>query len=189
MNGADEALRLRGESHAEGAGSFGFAVSSQLAGIFNGMETGTLHLLERIGWWGHFGVVMVFLSYLPFSKHLHIIWAFPNVYFSNLNPKGQFTNMESVTNEVKLMMDPNANPYEVPADGSQAEPQRFGAKDIQDLTWVQLMNAYTCTECGRCTASCPANMTGKKPLSKKDYDGCERQSRGAWKRIEKRRKF
>ena len=164
MNGADEALRLQGASHAEGTGSFGFAISSQLAGIFKGMDVGTLHLLERIGWWGHFIVVMAFLCYLPFSKHLHIIWAFPNVYFSNLKPKGEFTNMEAVTNEVKLMLDPNADPFAQPAvtEGTPVEPQRFGAKDVPDLTWVQILNAYTCTECGRCTSSCPANITGKK---------------------------
>lgn len=164
MNGADEALHLRGESHADGSGGFGFAISSLIGpGIFEGMETGTLHLLERIGWWGHIVIVLSFLCYLPISKHLHIIWAFPNVYFSNLKPKGQFTNMESVTNEVKLMLDPNADPFAAPAaDAAPAEPQRFGAKDVQDLTWVQLLNAYTCTECGRCTSSCPANITGKK---------------------------
>lgn len=161
MNGADEVLRLRGESHAYGVGTFGFAVSSEIGpALFGGMETEALHTLERIGWWGHFGVVMVFLCYLPFSKHLHIIWAFPNVYYSNLEPKGKFTNMEAVTNEVKLMLDPNADPFAAPAEGA-AEPQRFGAKDVTDLTWVNLMNAYTCTECGRCTSSCPANMTGK----------------------------
>ncbi|UKN02454.1 4Fe-4S dicluster domain-containing protein [Paracrocinitomix mangrovi] len=163
MNGADEALRLRGESHAAGSGSFGFAISSFTGdAIFGGMETGTLHLLERIGWWGHFAVVMAFLCYLPFSKHLHILWAFPNVYFSNLNPKGQFTNMEAVTNEVKLMLDPNADPFAAPPADENAEPQKFGAKDVTDLTWVNIMNAYTCTECGRCTSSCPANITGKK---------------------------
>jgi heterodisulfide reductase subunit C len=161
MNGADEALYLRGESHLEGAGSLGFTVSSIIGpGIFGGMETGTLHLLERIGWWGHIGVVFSFLCYLPYSKHLHILWAFPNVYFSNLDSKGKFTNMESVTNEVKLMMDPNADPYAAPPEGQ--EPQKFGAKDVQDLHWMNIMNAYTCTECGRCTSSCPANITGKK---------------------------
>jgi heterodisulfide reductase subunit C len=163
MNGADEVLRLRGESHLAGTGSYGFAVSSIVGpGLFRGMETATLHLLERIGWWGHFGVVMIFLCYLPFSKHLHILWAFPNVYFSNLKPKGQLSNMEAVTNEVKLMMDPNADPFAAPSPDANAEPQRFGAKDVTDLTWMNIMNAYTCTECGRCTSSCPANVTGKK---------------------------
>jgi heterodisulfide reductase subunit C len=164
MNGTDEVLRLRGESHAEGVGTFGFAVSSAFGPtLFGGFETATLHLLERIGWWGHFIVIISFMCYLPFSKHLHIFWAFPNVYFSNLNAKGRLSNMESVTNEVKLMMDPNADPFAAPAgEEVQAEPQKFGAKDIPDLSWIQIMNAYTCTECGRCTSSCPANITGKK---------------------------
>lgn len=163
MNSADEALYLRGESHFAGQGSFGFALSSMIGPtVFGGMETETLHLVERIGWWGHFSVVLGFLCYLPFSKHLHIIWAFPNVYFSNLNAKGQFTNMEAVTKEVKLMLDPNADPYAAPVEDPNAVPQKFGAKDVQDLSWVNIMNAYTCTECGRCTSSCPANITGKK---------------------------
>lgn len=163
MNGADEALYLRGESHFDGQGSFGFAISSFTGpSIFGSMETGTLLMLERIGWWGHFCVVMAFMIYLPFSKHLHIFWAFPNVYFSNLKPKGQFTNMEAVTTEVKMMLDPNADPYAVPEVDPNAVPQKFGAKDVQDLSWVNIMNAYTCTECGRCTSSCPANITGKK---------------------------
>lgn len=163
MNGADEVLHRMGESHAEGSGSYGFAVSSFIGpALFGGMEVETLHVIERIGWWGHIMVVLGFLCYLPFSKHLHILWAFPNVYFSNLKPKGKFTNMENVTKEVKLMLDPNADPFAAPAADPNAEPQKFGAKDVDDLTWVQIMNAYTCTECGRCTASCPANITGKK---------------------------
>lgn len=163
MNGADEALYLRGESHFAGQGSFGFAISSFLgSAVFGGLETDALHLIERIGWWGHFSVVLGFLCYLPFSKHLHILWAFPNVYFSNLKAKGAFTNMEAVTKEVKLMLDPNADPFAAPVEDPDAVPQKFGAKDVQDLTWVNIMNAYTCTECGRCTSSCPANITGKK---------------------------
>ncbi len=165
MNGTDEVLYQAGQSHyMEGqAGSFNFAITSWLGpALFGGMETETLHVLERIGWWGHILVVFTFLCYLPYSKHLHIIWAFPNTYFSKLRPKGQFTNMESVTNEVKLMLDPNADPYATPAPDANATPQRFGAKDVPDLTWVNILNAYTCTECGRCTAECPANITGKK---------------------------
>jgi len=93
--------------------------------------------------------------------HLHIVLAFPNTYYSNLNAKGKFTNMESVTAEVKLMLDPTADPFAAPAEGA-TEPQRFGAKDVTDLTWKNLLDAYSCTECGRCTSSCPANNTGKK---------------------------
>jgi heterodisulfide reductase subunit C len=162
MNGADEVLYNRGISHfANGTtGSFHFFVSAWLGPAFFGsLSDGALHLLERIGWWGHISVVFTFLCYLPFSKHFHILLAFPNVYYSNLNPKGKFTNLESVTNEVKLMLDPNADPFAAPAE--DAAPQRFGAKDVEDLSWKQLMDAYTCTECGRCTSVCPANITGK----------------------------
>jgi heterodisulfide reductase subunit C len=154
MNGADEVLQAK---------SYGFAVSQYLGPIlFGGIKSiETLHLLEQIGWWGHIFMVFVFLNYLPYSKHLHILLAFPNTYFSNLENKGRFTNMESVTNEVKLMLDPNADPYAAPAETGDV-PQRFGAKDVTDLTWKNLLDAYSCTECGRCTSSCPANITGKK---------------------------
>lgn len=154
MNGADEVL----QSYA--GNSNGFAISSWLGPIlFDGKSTHTLHTLEQIGWWGHIIMVFGFMNYLPYSKHLHIFMAFPNTYYSKLEPKGQFTNMQSVTNEVKLMLDPNADPYAAaPAD---ATPARFGAKDVTDLTWKNLMDAYSCTECGRCTSACPANTTGK----------------------------
>ena len=162
MNGADEALYKLGKSHFEGTGSFNFAVSQHLGpALFGGMSESALHILERVGWWGHLLMVIAFLNYLYFSKHLHILLAFPNTYFADLNPKGKFDNLESVTNEVKLMMDPNADPFAAPAN-PDAVPAKFGASDVQDLNWVQLLNAYTCTECGRCTSSCPANITGKK---------------------------
>lgn len=163
MNGADEVLYNRGLSHATnlGGGSFGFSISQFVGpGFFGSLSDGALHTIERIGWWGHILMVFVFLNYLPFSKHLHIVLAFPNTWYSNLNPKGQFTNLESVTNEVKLMMDPTADPFAAPAN-PDAIPQRFGAKDVTDLTWKNLMDAYSCTECGRCTSACPANQTGK----------------------------
>ncbi len=162
MNGTDEVLYSLGKSHFEGTGSFNFAVSKHLGpAIFGGMSEGALHILERVGWWGHLLMVIAFLNYLYFSKHLHILLAFPNTFFADLNPKGKFDNLESVTNEVKLMMDPNADPFAAPAN-PDAVPAKFGASDVQDLNWVQLLNAYTCTECGRCTSSCPANITGKK---------------------------
>ena len=152
MNGADEAMQKE---------SYGFLISSFVgANIFKGMNHDTLHLLENIGWWGHFIMVLTFMNYLPYSKHFHIFLAFPNTYYSNLDKKGKFTNMESVTAEVKLMLDPNADPYAAPT--SEVAPTRFGAKDVTDLTWKNLLDAYTCTECGRCTSSCPANITGKK---------------------------
>ncbi len=158
MNGADEALHVK-----EGGESYGFVLSSIYGtSVFGGMEFDTLHMFERIGWWGHILTVFAFIVYLPYSKHLHIFFAFPNTFYTKLKPKGQFTNMESVTNEVKLMLDPNADPYAVPEVDPNAVPQKFGAQDVQDLTWINILNAYTCTECGRCTSECPANMTGKK---------------------------
>jgi heterodisulfide reductase subunit C len=159
MNGADEVLLSASSTEPL---SYGFAISSLLGpAVFGGMDTHTLHLMEQIGWWGHILMVFAFLNYLPYSKHLHILLAFPNTFYSNLNKKGKFTNMESVTAEVKLMLDPNADPYAAPAEPT-GDPQRFGAKDVTDLTWKNLLDAYSCTECGRCTSSCPANITGKK---------------------------
>jgi heterodisulfide reductase subunit C len=116
-----------------------------------------LHVMEKIGWWGHICMVFTFLVYLSYSKHLHIILAFFNTYFSRLTPKGYIANMDTVTREVKLMLDPNAAVGEPDADA----PTKFGAKDVFDLSWKNLLDAYTCTECGRCTAACPANLTGK----------------------------
>jgi heterodisulfide reductase subunit C len=139
-----------------------FVVTQFIAPAFAGMEQGTLHFLERFFWWIHILGILAFLNYLPFSKHFHIILAFPNTWYSNLKPKGQFANNQTVTEEVGKMMDPNADPYATPAEGEMTEPERFGAKDVMDLNWVNLMNAYSCTECGRCTAECPANQTGKK---------------------------
>jgi heterodisulfide reductase subunit C len=158
MNGADEVARKLQSNE-----SYGFAISQfvgpLLFGRINSLET--LHILEQVGWWGHVIMVFAFMNYLPYSKHFHIFLAFPNTYYSNLEKKGKFSNMESVTNEVKLMLDPNADPYAASTD-ADATPKRFGAKDVTDLTWKNLLDAYTCTECGRCTSSCPANLTGKK---------------------------
>ncbi len=162
MNGADEVLYSSGLSHAQNLGdhSLGLAISSHLGPfLFGGMSEHTLHYIERIGWWGHITMVLGFLNYLPYSKHLHILLAFPNVYYSNLNPPGQFTNLESVSNEVKAILDPSFTPP--PANPNPANAGRFGAKDVTDLSWKQLLDAYSCTECGRCTDACPANMTGK----------------------------
>jgi heterodisulfide reductase subunit C len=151
MNAADAKLQVLGAHHYITAGSF--PVSQLLQGILPDSES-ALIALERGCWWFHIIGILAFLNYLPYSKHFHILFAFPNTYFSNLEPKGEFTNMQSVTNEVKAMLDPSFTPPE-------AEAARFGAKDVNDLTWVNLMNAYTCTECGRCTSVCPANITGK----------------------------
>lgn len=137
-----------------------YAISGMLAPLFGGMTAGSLHILERSFWWIHILGILAFLNYLPFSKHFHIILAFPNTWYSNLKPKGQFENLASVTAEVKTMLDPTADPYATPAEPQ--EHLRFGAKDVQDLSWINIMNAYSCTECGRCTSECPANITGKK---------------------------
>jgi heterodisulfide reductase subunit C len=123
------------------------------------MSVSALIFVERFCWWFHILGILGFLNYLVISKHLHIILAFPNTYYGHLKPQGQFNNMKSVTNEVKIMLDPNADPFNQPTD---VQPERFGAKDVTDLNWVQLLNAYSCTECGRCTSECPANVTGKK---------------------------
>jgi len=141
----------------------GNIISQFIAPWFSGLSEGTLHFIERGAWWVHIVGILIFLNYLYFSKHLHILLAFPNTYFGNLKPKGQFNNLEAVTNEVKMMMDPNIDPFAATPEGTEEEvPAKFGASDVQDLNWVQLLNAYTCTECGRCTSECPANQTGKK---------------------------
>jgi heterodisulfide reductase subunit C len=124
------------------------------------LSEGSLIILERTFWWAHITGVFIFLNYLYYSKHLHIILAFPNTYFANLSPKGFFRNNPVVTNEVKLMLNPNTDPY-ASTDNDQTQ-EKFGASDANDLSWIQLLNAYTCTECGRCTSECPANQTGKK---------------------------
>ncbi|WPO78669.1 (Fe-S)-binding protein [Flavobacterium sp. KACC 22761] len=162
MNASD--LHLQnvpgGYSHFHKAGSY--PISQFLAPIFNGTSNELVGLLFEVFWWLHIVGILVFMNYLYFSKHLHILLAFPNTYFANLKPEGQFDNLASVTKEVKLMMDPNADPFAAAPVDENAAPAKFGASDVQDLNWVQLLNAYTCTECGRCTSSCPANQTGKK---------------------------
>ena len=151
------------EANIEGNGVEGWLVSSQLAPLLAGLDQSSLHIFERVAWWFHIVGILLFLNYLPFSKHFHVIMAFPNVWHSKLEPAGQFTNMESVKKEVEMMMDPSADPFAAPDPNAPVEePSRFGAKDVMDLNRIQLMNAYSCTECGRCTDSCPANQTGKK---------------------------
>ncbi len=159
MQGADLTLQKLGTAHYIEAGSY--PVSSFLLFVFEGMSKSTVYFFERFFWWFHILGILAFLNYLPYSKHLHIVLAFPNTYYSNLKPKGAFSNMDSVTQEVKLMMDPDADPYAASDTDTSDDTQSFGAKDVTDLNWVQLMNAYSCTECGRCTSECPANQTGK----------------------------
>ncbi|KJD33029.1 Fe-S oxidoreductase [Tamlana nanhaiensis] len=141
----------------------GNVISQFIAPLFSGLSEGALHIIERSAWWLHILGILVFLNYLYYSKHLHILLAFPNTFYAKLTPKGQLNNLEAVTKEVKMMMDPNADPFAAPAEGDDDDvPAKFGASDVADLNWVQLLNAYTCTECGRCASECPANLTGKK---------------------------
>jgi len=159
MNAADFRLQEMGAEHYNLAGAF--PVSSYIAGWMSAWSEATLIAVERVAWWLHILGILLFLNYLYFSKHLHILLAFPNTYFGRLKPKGQFDNLESVQKEVALMMDPTADPFAAPAEDAPP-PEKFGASDVMDLNQIQLLNAYTCTECGRCTSECPANQTGKK---------------------------
>ena len=155
MNASDTLLQQRGYgSYAEHAtGPFSF--SQWLHPVLNGMSTNGLAMLERVCWWLHIIGIFAFLNYLPYSKHLHILLAFPNAYYARLEPKGKMRNMTSVQNEVLYAMQPEL----APADATP--PDKFGAKDIFDLSWRNLLDAYSCTECGRCSAACPATQTGK----------------------------
>ena len=160
MNAADQQLQAIGAAHYVQAGSY--PISQYLVPFFSNLCEATLIAIERGAWWLHILGILVFLNYLYFSKHLHIILAFPNVYFGKVVPKGKFKNLDSVTAEVQMMMDPNVDPFAAPAEGATEAPAKFGASDVMDLNRIQLLNAYTCTECGRCTDECPANITGKK---------------------------
>jgi heterodisulfide reductase subunit C len=159
MNATDYQLQILGAEHYTKAGSF--PISSFLLPLFENLSQSSLIILERSAWWLHITGIFIFLNYLYLSKHLHILLAFPNVYYGSVSPKGKFKNLESVTNEVKLMMDPTVDPFAAPAEGVSV-PAKFGASDVLDLSRTQLLNAYTCTECGRCTSNCPASQTGKK---------------------------
>ncbi|MBC7887640.1 MAG: (Fe-S)-binding protein [Ferruginibacter sp.] len=153
MNATDRALQLQGSEHYQNTGDFIF--SGLLAPFFSGLTESTLIVIERSSWWLHILGIFTFLNYLPYSKHLHIMLAFPNAYFARLDPPGKMDNMQHVQNEVKYMMHPELAPE------GEAPPMKFGAKDIFDLSWKNLLDAYSCTECGRCSAACPANQTGK----------------------------
>ncbi len=153
MNAADRGLQLKGHEHYHDTGNFIF--SGLLAPMFSGIPSGSLIVFERTCWWLHIAGILTFLNYLPYSKHLHIMLAFPNAWYARLQPKGQMSNMENVQNEVKYIMQPELIP---PAD---APVTKFGAKDVFDLSWKNLLDAYSCTECGRCSAACPATQTGK----------------------------
>ena len=154
MNASDQIMQTRND-HYVATGNLFF--SSFFIPLFENVNTAGLIFIERFAWWFHIIGILGFALYVTYSKHLHIFMAFPNTYFAKLEPKGQINNMPVVTNEVKSMLGLSTNTPSAPA-----EPGRFGAKDINDLSWNNLMAAYSCTECGRCTAECPANLTGKK---------------------------
>jgi heterodisulfide reductase subunit C len=158
MNATDSLLQDLNTPNYINAGSF--PISKYLQPLFNDFSQSNLIILERIFWWLHIIGILIFANYLYYSKHLHILLAFPNTFFANLDSKGRFKNNPTVTKEVKLMLDPNADPYAV--NSSDSPPEKFGVSDVIDMNWVQLLNAYSCTECGRCTSECPANQTGKK---------------------------
>lgn len=189
MNSADLLLQNAGVNPAHGY----FPISEMLfAPIIDWFQFGTPFLVftERAAWWFHFVGILFFMNYLYYSKHLHIIFAFPNTWFAKLEPKGQLNNLESVTKEIKLMMDPNADPYAAqPEADPNAVPEKFGASDIFDLNQVQLLNAYTCTECGRCTSVCPANITGKKLSPRKIMMDTRDRLEEVGKNINKNGKF
>lgn len=159
MNTAEGAIRIK-EGHADP--HLSFLISQNFTGLLTGLSIPTLEVIERVCWWGHILGIFAFLNYLPYSKHFHIILSFPNAYYTRISPQGEVRNMKEIQNEVLYMMQPELAPP-APTDGDgQPAHQRFGAKDVPDLTWKNLLDAYSCTECGRCTAACPANMTGKK---------------------------
>ena len=158
MNATD--FYLQSSSFSEYYKSYGyFPISQYLAPIYSNFSDISVMYVERTSWWLHIIGILFFLNYLYYSKHLHILLAFPNTYFSNLNKIGKFDNLSSVFNEVKAMLDPNHDPFST--NNNQTEIEKFGASDVFDLNWFQLLNAYTCTECGRCSSECPANETGK----------------------------
>ena len=157
MNATDTVLQTRGAEHYSQNLTGNFVISQWLQPVFNGLSDGTLIGVERTCWWMHIAGIFAFLNYLPYSKHLHILFAFPNSYYANLEPLGEMPNMPSVQQEVLYAMQP-----ELAANAdSNAVPEKFGAKDANDLSWKNLLDAYACTECGRCTEQCPANITGK----------------------------
>ena len=157
MNAADTQLQALHTPHYVSTGAFG--ISQYLVPLLQHASVPILIAIERSCWWLHIIGILCFLNYLYYSKHLHILLAFPNTYYASIRPLGGLKVNPTVTREVKLMLDPTADPF---AAQDTTPPEKFGASDVADLTWVQLMSAYTCTECGRCTDECPANLTGKK---------------------------
>lgn len=181
MNATDLVLQQQGAAHYQPTGNF--IISSQFAGLFSGFSTDTLITIERSCWWLHIIGILAFLNYLPYSKHLHIMLAFPNAYYARLTPLGEMKNMEHVQNEVKYMMQPEL------ASVGDAQPMKFGAKDVMDLSWKNLLDAYSCTECGRCSAACPANLTGKLLSPRKIMMDTRDRATEVGKNIQKNKEF
>ncbi|MFN4284728.1 MAG: 4Fe-4S dicluster domain-containing protein [Lacibacter sp.] len=181
MNATDRALQLRGTPHYNETGNF--LISGLLVPYLDGFSTPALIALERTAWWLHIVGILAFLNYLPWSKHLHILLAFPNAWYARLTNTGAMHNMEAVQNEVKYMMQPELAPAEA------TPPARFGAKDVMDLSWKSLLDAYSCTECGRCSAACPANSTGKLLSPRKIMMSTRDRLEEVGRNINKNKKF
>jgi heterodisulfide reductase subunit C len=183
MNAADVVLQERGVAgyteHATGA----FAVSSFIQPLLNNWSDNSLVLLERICWWLHIAGILAFLNYLPFSKHLHILLAFPNAYYARLEEQGKMKNMPAIQNEVLYAMQPELAPTEA------GETPSFGAKDVMELSWRNLLDAYSCTECGRCSAACPATTTGKLLSPRKIMMDTRDRLEEVGKNIDKNKEF
>ncbi|MDB5229375.1 MAG: iron-sulfur-binding reductase [Chitinophagaceae bacterium] len=183
MNTADRALQLQGYNGYHDTGNFIF--SGMFAPAFQNFSSQTLIAIERTCWWLHIVGIFTFLNYLPYSKHLHIILAFPNAYYIRLKPQGKIPNMPDIQNEVLYSMQPELAPVNDPA----AAPKRFGAKDVFDLSWRNLLDAYSCTECGRCTAACPANITGKKLSPRKIMMDTRDRAEAVGRNIDQNKEF
>jgi heterodisulfide reductase subunit C len=184
LNASDTLLQTRGVTHYAAHPTGNFLISEYLHPLLSGLGNDGLQLTERGSWWLHIAGIFAFLNYLPYSKHLHIILAFPNTYYARLQPKGEMENMESIQKEVLYAMQPEM----IPADET-ASPKKFGAKDIMDLSWKNLLDAYTCTECGRCSAACPANLTGKLLSPRKIMMDTRDRAEAIGKIIDKTGKF
>lgn len=183
MNAADTLLQQRGVEHYAAADTGNFIISQYLHPLLNGFNSDTLEIIERVCWWLHIVGVFAFLNYLPYSKHLHIILAFPNAYYAKLTPMGEMENMPSVQNEVLYAMQPELAPTDA------APPKKFGAKDVFDLSWKNILDAYSCTECGRCSAACPANQTGKLLSPRKIMMDTRDRAEAIGRNIDKNKEF
>ena len=184
LNASDTLLQARGVEHYAANPTGNFILSQYLHPALNGINNNGLEMIERGCWWLHIVGIFAFLNYLPYSKHLHIILAFPNAWYAKLQPMGKMENMESIQKEVLYAMQPELAPA-----GEQPAVHKFGAKDIKDLSWKNLMDAYSCTECGRCSAACPANITGKRLSPRKIMMDTRDRMEEIGKNINKNKEF